>query len=115
MDKQRTEAATLSRASYRWRKTAILALAALFLTISVDAGADSMRCGRKVVRTGDSSNLLLELCGKPRSTASARETIRISGGTREVQVKQWYYRKSSRSLPQLISIYQGRIVAIKKG
>lgn len=41
-------------------------LAALMLLAAIPALADSMRCGRYVVQTGDPQSRVLELCGEPR-------------------------------------------------
>lgn len=59
--------------------------------------------------------MLLKQCGEPQSKGSSRETVRLPGGTKEVRVKQWYYQKGSRSLLQVVLIYQGKIVAIRNG
>jgi hypothetical protein len=77
--------------------------------------ADSFRCGRKVVRTGDSPAELLQICGKPRFKDRGYERIRVQGGQQKVRVERWYYKKSSRRLEQIVLIYKGRIVAINTG
>ena len=102
-------------APHRWPGAAALLSAIIFSSFTMQASADSLRCGRKVVRTGDSSKILLKHCGEPLSKSSGQEFVRISGGVKEVRVKQWHYKKSTRSLEQVIWVYQGRVVAIKSG
>jgi hypothetical protein len=77
--------------------------------------ADSFRCGRKVVRTGDSPADLLQRCGKPRHKDKGYENVREKGRQNRVRVERWYYKKSSRRLEQIVLIHRGRIVAIDNG
>jgi ribosomal protein S8E len=79
------------------------------------ASADSFRCGRKVVRTGDSPADLLEKCGKPRYKDKGNENTREHGSQKKVRVERWYYKKSSRRLEQIVVIHKGRIIAINTG
>ena len=75
--------------------------------------ADSYRCGRKLVRNGDSKAELLRLCGEPRFKDRGVETVKIDGSRKDARVERWYYRKSSRSLGRVILIYRGRIAGIE--
>ena len=79
------------------------------------ACADSYRCGRKLVREGDSTARLLELCGEPRFKDSGTEKIRIRGTHANKRVQRWHYKKSSRGLERIVLIYSGNIVGIKTG
>lgn len=79
------------------------------------AAADSMRCGRKVVRNGDSAATLLEHCGEPRYRARTNAEIETSDGRRNVKVEQWHYKQSERSLERIVLIYRGAIVAVRTG
>jgi len=79
------------------------------------AMADSFRCGRKVVRTGDSPGDLLRSCGEPRYKDRGYENIRVQGSQKKARVERWYYKKSSRRLEQIVVIYKGRIIAINTG
>jgi hypothetical protein len=79
------------------------------------ASADSFRCGRKVVRSGDSPADLLARCGKPRHKDKGYEDLRVRGSRKKVRVERWYYKKSSRSLEQVVLIHKGRIIAINSG
>jgi hypothetical protein len=77
--------------------------------------ADSFRCGRKIVRTGDSPGDLLQTCGQPRYKDRGYERVRSQGSQKKVRVERWYYKKSSRQLEQIVVIHKGRIVAINTG
>ncbi len=89
----------------------------LILSFSIlsDVNADSFRCGRKLVKTGDSSIDLLRICGKPRYKDRGYEKIKVDGVTRSERVERWYYKKSSRSLERQVLLYRGRIAAIEIG
>lgn len=58
-------------------------IAALTLAGAATANADSMRCGRYLVNTGDSQSRVLELCGEPQRAwqdGFIEETLRRSDG-----------------------------------
>lgn len=90
---------------------ALLVLPCLLAT--TDAIADSYRCGRKVIRTGDPVSAVLRNCGDPRHKARGRETLRLNGVQKEVAVEHWYYRNSRRSLERAVAIYRGHVVSIE--
>jgi hypothetical protein len=95
--------------SYRF---SILMTILLFLPAQL-AWPDSYRCGRKLIRTGDSSGELLRICGEPRFKDRGVERVRIGGKSEQKRVERWYYRKSSRSLDRVFLIHGGKIVAIE--
>lgn len=80
-----------------------------------DAGADSYRCGRKIVRDGDTVAQLLALCGEPRFKSKGAAVIRVDGVDKRASVQRWHYKKGSRSLERIILIYRGKIAAIEVG
>jgi hypothetical protein len=80
-----------------------------------EASADSLRCGHKVVSTGDSAEELRRHCGEPLQRESGREQFWLRGTLQQVRVERWHYRHSSRSLPRVVLVYQGKIVAITSG
>ncbi|MDT8320103.1 MAG: DUF2845 domain-containing protein [Xanthomonadales bacterium] len=84
---------------------------AIFFAASLQA--DSYRCGRKLIRSGDSAGEVLSRCGPPRYKDRGRASVRIAGGKEELAVQRWYYRKSSRSLGRVILIHQGQVVGIE--
>lgn len=81
--------------------------------LSASLQADSYRCGRKLVRSGDSAGEVLSRCGPPRYKDRGKASVRIAGAKKQLAVQRWYYRKSSRSLGRVILIHQGRVVGIE--
>ncbi|MBT8059277.1 MAG: DUF2845 domain-containing protein [Gammaproteobacteria bacterium] len=77
------------------------------------AWPDSYRCGRKLIRTGDSTGDLLRICGEPRFRDRGVERVRIGGKSEQKRVERWYYRKSPRSLDRVVLIHGGKVVAIE--
>ena len=95
------------------RKTA-LAFATLWVVCS-EIQADSYRCGRKLIRTGDSAADVLRVCGEPGYKDRGQQMLRQGGVEKSARVERWYYRKSRRSLEHVVLIHQGRVVAIEYG
>ena len=77
--------------------------------------ADSFRCGRKLIKTGDSTSDVIRVCGEPRHKDRGYEKIRVNGELRNTSVQRWYYKKSTRSLEHIILIYKGRVNAVEIG
>ena len=92
-----------------------LSLLATVVLAPTLAEADSYRCGRKIVRSGDPVSRLLEVCGKPKRKDSGSETIEVSGVPRKVKVQRWYYKQGSRRLGRVVFVYRGKIAAIEVG
>lgn len=78
-----------------------------------EAAADSYRCGRKLIRSGDSPADVLRVCGEPQRKDRAHETIRVNGTTQSLPVERWFYRQGRRSLQHMVLIYRGKVVAIE--
>lgn len=87
----------------------------LLLYASRETAADSYRCGRKVVQTGDSSAAVLRVCGEPRHKDRGQERVVWDGSPQRLSVERWYYKRSSRSLEHIVMLYRGRVVAIAVG
>jgi hypothetical protein len=77
--------------------------------------ADSYRCGRKLIRTGDSAADVLRICGEPRYKDRGNERIKVDGSWQSARVERWYYQKSSRSLERVVLIHQGEVRGIDTG
>ena len=90
-------------------------LLAAVVGLADGAAADSYRCGRQLVKDGDSAARLLRLCGEPRRRDSGTETVMVEGAWGPQRVQRWYYRKNRRSLEYVVTVYRGRIVAIDSG
>ena len=95
------------------RTEALLFLLVLGVALAPAVAADSYRCGRQLVRDGDSTARLLRSCGAPRARDRGTETVRIDGRVGPRPVERWYYRKNRRSLEYAVLVYRGRIVAIR--
>jgi len=79
------------------------------------AAADSYRCGRKLIRTGDTAADVLRVCGEPRYKDRGKESLRMDGGTQQLSVERWYYKRSRRSLEHIVLLHRGRVVAVEVG
>ena len=90
-----------------------LALIMTCAACSADLAADSFRCGRKVVKTGDPVAEILRKCGEPDYRDRGSEIVRIDGADRKKRVERWYYQKSKRRLRRAVIIYEGRIRSIE--
>lgn len=90
-------------------------LLALYLCAGADVAADSYRCGRKLIRTGDSSADVLRVCGEPGHKDRAAEVMQVNGSRKSISVERWYYKKSRRSLTRVVFIHQGKVIAIGTG
>ena len=97
------------------RRLPLPLMLAATLVLADSAAADSYRCGRQLVRDGDSTERLLRLCGEPRRRDSGTETVLVDGAWGPQRVQRWHYRKNRRSLAYVVMIYRGRVVAIEAG
>jgi len=115
--KQRSMTRSLS-CSHRF-EIALFMLAAL--TAAGGAGADAMRCGKWVVTESVSVDELVSKCGQPRSKEVTRDDIYVTNPnglrvkTGDVTVtERWIYQRSTRSLPMVVVIVDGRIVSLTR-
>lgn len=92
-----------------------LLLILISLTLVESISADSYRCGRRLVSSGDSSADLIRTCGEPKYKDRGTERVKLDGVTKNTRVERWYYRKNSRSRERVVMIHSGRIVAIEIG
>lgn len=83
------------------------------LILPASAGADSYRCGQKLVRSGDSVAKVLQVCGEPRHKSSGQGEIKIRGVAKTTRVQRWHYRQGSRRLEHVVLIYKGKVAAIE--
>ena len=96
----------------------VLIVTVLFYALAAfvpDLYADSFRCGRKLIRTGDSASALLRVCGEPRSKDRGNAKIKVNGISKNTRVERWYYKKSARSLEHAILVYKGSVVGVEVG
>lgn len=92
-----------------------LAVLVAALTLAAPIAADSYRCGRRLVRDGDDVERLLRVCGEPGHRDHGTEMLLLDGRFGPQRVERWYYRKNRRSLPYVVMVHRGRIVAIRVG
>ena len=86
------------------------------LTVLVsELPADSFRCGRQLINTGDSASEVLRVCGEPHYKDRGNEIVKIDGMSKNTRVERWYYKKSSRSLEHAILVYKGSVVGVEVG
>ena len=93
----------------------ILAVLLVGLWTVPQVAADSFRCGRKVVRSGDAQSTVLAVCGEPQRKDTAQEAIWTGSTQKTVRVNRWYYKSSSRKLERVVLLYQGKVIAVETG
>ncbi len=100
------------------------ALAALLLAFALPASADGMRCGSKLMTTGDPRAKVRQFCGEPTDVQTRsilrRPTVDIGGriytygdGFVEVPVEIWTYNFGPYKLMRQIRFVDGRIEDIE--
>jgi hypothetical protein len=101
----------------RCRRSANAACLALALALlgATWVEADSYRCGRKLIRTGDSVGDVLRVCGEPLFKDRGEAKLRVDGVSKRVSVQRLHYRQGRRSLSHVVLIHKGRVVAIEIG
>ena len=103
---------------------ASFALAALLLAFALPASADGMRCGSKLMTTGDPRAKVLQFCGEPADVQTRsilrRPTFDFGGriysygdGFVEVPVEIWTYNFGPDKLMRQIRFVDGRIEDIE--
>lgn len=89
-----------------------LLLCGVLLLISSYAPAESFRCGRAIVKEGESSNALMKKCGNPLRKYSGNETINDHGRQSRVGVSNWVYERKGKK-DMIVSVRSGAIVNIQ--
>ena len=89
-----------------------LILLAIFVLVSIDATADSFRCGRKIVKSGESTNALIKKCGNPVRKYSRKETVTDQGKSSRVGVSNWVYERRGKK-DMIVAIRSGTVVKIR--
>jgi hypothetical protein len=99
-------------------------LAALLLTFAVPASADGMRCGSKLVTTGDPRAKVRQFCGEPVDVQTRSilrrpyfgiggRTYTYGDGYVEVPVEIWTYNFGPYKLMRQIRFVDGRVEDIE--
>jgi Protein of unknown function (DUF2845). len=100
------------------------ALAALLLTLALPAAADGLRCGSKLMTTGDPRSKVRQFCGEPTDIQTRsilrRPTFNFGGrilsygdGYVEIPVEIWTYNFGPYKLMREIRFVDGRIENIE--
>ncbi len=84
----------------------------VLVLLSGTLSADSFRCGRKLVKDGDTSNTLIEKCGKPVRKYNSKETVNDRGRQVHATVSNWVYKRN-RKIDTIVSVYGGTVIKIK--
>ncbi len=90
-------------------------LALVGILLAGELVADSMRCGRALVRTGDSPAALLERCGEPNYRGRGYAEVQSDQGKQRVRVERWHYKRDERSLERVVLVFRGEIVGMETG
>ena len=89
-----------------------LMLCAFFIAISSNTPADSFRCGRSLVKLGESSNALIKKCGDPLRKYSSKETVYEHGRQSTVGVSNWVYARKGKN-DMIVSVRSGAVIKIQ--
>ena len=89
-----------------------LVLLLMFTLVSVDVSADSFRCGRKVIKSGESTNALIKKCGHPVRKYSGKETVTDQGRSLLVGVSNWVYERNGKK-DMIVTVRSGAIVKMQ--
>lgn len=84
----------------------------LFILLSTDLYASSIRCGNKVVKTGDSGNQLIKKCGNPVRKYSGKAFVTENGRSSNVTVSNWVFERS-RNRDMIVSVRNGTVIRIE--
>lgn len=94
---------------------------AIFLTISlfiilchVPVFADSIRCGGKLVTTGESKFDVIKTCGEPliREIIGVR-TVKYGASYTSFQIEQWTYDMGNSKFPKVLTFYGSTLMGIE--
>ena len=89
-----------------------LLLVVLITLVSAYATADSFRCGRKVVKLGESSNALIKKCGNPVRKYSSKEVLSTQGRQKSLSVSNWVYERRGKK-DMIVSIRSGTVMKLQ--
>jgi len=89
----------------------VLLYIALITCLSWNASADSFRCGRKIVKTGDTVNVLTRKCGNPQRKFSSKAIVNENGRQSNVSVSNWVYQRT-RKKDIVVSVRSGTVVQV---
>ncbi|KPK40639.1 MAG: hypothetical protein AMJ69_01420 [Gammaproteobacteria bacterium SG8_47] len=103
---------------------ALLFVLATGVTMASSGLADTMRCGNKLVRSGDASSTVVLICGEPtfKEVSSLEkdkvEDTQAAGATSssvEVRVEKWTYNQGAGRLLKILTFRDSVLVSIDTG
>ena len=74
--------------------------------------ADSFRCGRALVKLGESNNALIKKCGDPVRKYSSKESLYDQGRAVQASVSNWVYERRGKK-DMIVSVRSGVVVKIE--
>jgi len=89
-----------------------LVLLMIIVAISSHVSADSFRCGRKIVKVGESSNALVKKCGNPVRKYSSSEVINHHGLGQRVSVSNWVFERKGKK-DMIVSVRSGTVMKLE--
>ncbi len=87
-------------------------LIVLLILFSGSVLADSFRCGNKLVKSGDSSNILLKKCGNPQRKLKTYITVKEGGRKYSTRVTNWVYERKGKK-DMIVSVYNHEVLKIR--
>jgi hypothetical protein len=115
---------------------ACISIVLVVFCFSGEAHADSLRCGRRIVATGDSLHTVRSVCGEPTAQRRRVETrivrrrvevdcgtpdepgrrcIRVVSRAREVQIDEWTYDFGPLRFVQYLTFVDGWLTTVEAG
>jgi hypothetical protein len=85
----------------------------LFLSTTIGAAQDTLRCGSKIVKTGMSMDEVLKYCGEPNSREIEEHDVRSGNrvtGTTELHI--WTYNRGSSQAPAVLEFDVDKLMSI---
>lgn len=79
--------------------------------LSTNVFADTFRCGRKIVKAGDTANMLVKKCGSPKRKFSGKETVNEMGRKSKVAVSNWVFDRRGKN-DIIVSVRGGTVVKV---
>ncbi len=107
--------ARTNRNDRRWPAFQGWLAVSLGLLVAPSAQADSLRCGRSLVTTGDTLAEVREACGEPDATQAGTLQRFGLGKGKPVKVSRWRYQRGKGRYEGIVVLYRGRVVAIERG
>lgn len=122
MTRRSLRVGTGTGATARWPQALAILGACLALGVSTALQADSMRCGSRIVKDGDTIEKVLDVCGEPagkeRTWIQRAPQYELGGryysfpGTEEVPVDLWTYDFGPNKLMRRVRFVDGQVVSI---